>query len=90
MPNIDSSTVTPLLEVCNQYKGYCFPMIGLHPTSVNGTYKHELQRDQPAAEGKMKRMLLWVKWAWICIGIKLFLMSRLRVFKFQIELAFAI
>ena len=22
MPNIDSSTVTPLLEVCNQYKGY--------------------------------------------------------------------
>lgn len=43
MPNIDSSTVTPLLEVCNQYKGYCFPMIGLHPTSVNGTYKHELQ-----------------------------------------------
>lgn len=42
MPNIDSTTVGPLLSVCDTYKGYCFPMIGLHPTSVNGNYEKEL------------------------------------------------
>lgn len=34
MPNIDSTTIEPMLSVCADYKGYCFPMIGLHPTSV--------------------------------------------------------
>lgn len=42
MPNIDSTTIGPLLSVCNTYKGYCFPMIGLHPTSVNADYEKEL------------------------------------------------
>lgn len=42
MPNIDSTTVGALLSVCDTYKGYCFPMIGLHPTSVNADYEKEL------------------------------------------------
>ena len=42
MPNIDSTTIEPLLSVCASYKGLCFPMIGLHPTSVNESYKQEL------------------------------------------------
>lgn len=42
MPNIDSTTIEPMLRVCSEYKGYCFPMIGLHPTSVNGDYEREL------------------------------------------------
>ena len=42
MPNIDSTTVEPMLRVCSEYKGYCFPMMGLHPTSVNADYKKEL------------------------------------------------
>lgn len=42
MPNIDQTTIEPLLDVCNQYKGYCFPLIGLHPTSVNESYEDEL------------------------------------------------
>lgn len=42
MPNIDSSTIEPLLRVCEEYPGYCFPMIGLHPTSVNDDYEAEL------------------------------------------------
>ncbi len=42
MPNIDSTTVGPLLRVCAAYPGYCFPMIGLHPTSVAGNYRDEL------------------------------------------------
>ncbi|MBD9094656.1 MAG: TatD family deoxyribonuclease [Bacteroides oleiciplenus] len=43
MPNIDSTTIDAMLSVCNTYKGYCFPMIGLHPTSVNADYERELE-----------------------------------------------
>ncbi len=42
MPNIDSSTMVPLLKVCEDYPGYCFPMAGLHPTSVGDNYAEEL------------------------------------------------
>ena len=36
MPNIDDSSVDAMLDVCRQYPGYCFPMLGFHPTSVDG------------------------------------------------------
>ena len=36
MPNIDDTTVKEMLDVCSAYQGYCFPMIGFHPTSVDG------------------------------------------------------
>ena len=42
MPNIDSTTIESLPSVCAAYKEFCFPMIGLHPTSVNKNYKKEL------------------------------------------------
>jgi TatD DNase family protein len=42
MPNEDSTTIKPLLKTCKKYEGYCFPMIGLHPTSVDESYKREL------------------------------------------------
>ena len=43
MPNIDSTTIGPMLRVCREYKGYCYPMIGLHPTSVGADYEKELE-----------------------------------------------
>ena len=43
MPNIDSTTIEAMLSACSVYKGYCFPMIGLHPTSVNDNYEKELE-----------------------------------------------
>ena len=36
MPNIDDTSVEDMLRVCQAYPGYCFPMIGFHPTSVEG------------------------------------------------------
>ena len=36
MPNIDDVSVEDMLSVCQAYPGYCFPMIGFHPTSVEG------------------------------------------------------
>ena len=36
MPNIDDTSLEDMLDVCRAYPGYCFPMIGFHPTSVEG------------------------------------------------------
>ena len=36
MPNIDDTSVEDMLNVCQAYPSYCFPMIGFHPTSVEG------------------------------------------------------
>lgn len=43
MPNIDNGTVKSMLDVCTAYAGYCFPMLGLHPTSVDAGYRDELR-----------------------------------------------
>lgn len=42
MPNIDVASVEPMLRVCAEYPGYCFPMLGLHPTEVNAAYREAL------------------------------------------------
>lgn len=42
MPNIDSTSVEPMLAAEVKYPGYCLPMMGLHPTSVKENYRHEL------------------------------------------------
>lgn len=38
MPNIDISTVDSMLRVCAEYPGFCYPMLGLHPTEVTADY----------------------------------------------------
>ena len=38
MPNIDSTTIDAMLSVCRDYPGFCYPMIGLHPTSVKAYF----------------------------------------------------
>jgi TatD DNase family protein len=43
LPNIDSSTIADMLNLAKKYPKIMFPMIGLHPTSVEEDYKHELQ-----------------------------------------------
>ena len=43
MPNIDSSSVTPMLAAEERYPEVCLPMMGLHPTSVKENYRDELE-----------------------------------------------
>lgn len=43
LPNIDSSSVKNLLDMVDTYPHICFPLMGLHPTSVNNDYQEELQ-----------------------------------------------
>ena len=42
LPNIDSDTIKSMNKIAADHGDYCFPMIGLHPTSVNGDFKKEL------------------------------------------------
>lgn len=44
MPNIDLDSIEPMLEVASRYKNYCFPMMGLHPTSVDSEYQEVLRQ----------------------------------------------
>jgi TatD DNase family protein len=34
LPNIDSTSWQPMIDLFQRYQGICFPMAGLHPTSV--------------------------------------------------------
>ncbi|MDO9510282.1 MAG: TatD family hydrolase [Bacteroidales bacterium] len=43
LPNIDSSSVESMLEICRKFSGNVFPMMGLHPTSVNENYLEEMK-----------------------------------------------
>ena len=43
MPNIDSSSVAPMLAAEKSYPGICIPMMALHPTSVRENYLLELE-----------------------------------------------
>ena len=86
MPNIDSTTIEPMLSVCADYPDFCYPMIGLHPTSVNESYRQELaivreRLEAPnnfVAIGEIGLDLYWDK---------TFLNEQLYVFEKQIEWA---
>jgi TatD DNase family protein len=43
LPNIDSSSMDAMFSLAEQYPGHCFPMMGLHPTSVKENYTEELE-----------------------------------------------
>ena len=49
MPNIDFHSVEPMLSAAERYKDICYPMIGLHPTSVKEDYISQLDKIEEAA-----------------------------------------
>ncbi len=46
LPNINIRSVKPMMDLVNKYSGFCFPMIGLHPTSVRKNYRDILKKVQ--------------------------------------------
>ncbi len=42
LPNIDSQSVPDVFSLCDLYPNTCFPMMGLHPCSVNEKFEEEL------------------------------------------------
>jgi TatD DNase family protein len=85
LPNIDNSTILPMLKLTGQFPEACFPMMGLHPTSVKDDYNKELIM-----------VSNWLPKETFCaigeIGIDLyrdkhFFQEQNRAFRYQIELA---
>lgn len=44
LPNVDTKSVPLVMETARTYPGNCFPMLGLHPCSVQENYKEELRQ----------------------------------------------
>jgi TatD DNase family protein len=71
MPNIDHTSVDGMLELERQHPALCFPMMGLHPCSVNKDFEKELyvveswlSKRKFAAVGEMGTDLYWDKTFW--------------------------
>lgn len=43
LPNIDSSSINALHLLCEAYPNNCFPMMGVHPSSIKEDYEKELE-----------------------------------------------
>lgn len=46
LPNVDTTTIARMNELCDRYPDYAFPMMGLHPTSVDGQYVAALKETE--------------------------------------------
>ncbi|MDK2979390.1 MAG: TatD DNase family protein [Bacteroidales bacterium] len=68
LPNADSTTINPLMELIQKYPLNCFPMMGVHPTSVRADYEKELdiveswlEKEKFIAIGEIGMDLYWDK-----------------------------
>ncbi len=43
LPNIDLESIEPMYDLCNQFPQNCFPMMGLHPGSVDANWEMNLE-----------------------------------------------
>lgn len=85
LPNIDASYIDKMMRLAKEYPKNCFPMMGLHPTSVKKNYKKELTIVEEwltkfnfCAVGEIGIDLYWDK---------TFVTEQQEVFQFQIKLA---
>ena len=43
LPNIDKSSIDPMLELEKEYPGLCFPMMGIHPCYIKEDWREQLE-----------------------------------------------
>ncbi|MDD2197906.1 MAG: TatD family hydrolase [Bacteroidales bacterium] len=85
LPNINCDSIQSLLDTAIDNEGYCFPCIGLHPTSVKANYRDELrcieeefEKNKYYAIGEIGIDLYWDK---------TFINEQVDVFRHQLKLA---
>ncbi|MCT4636673.1 MAG: TatD family hydrolase [Bacteroidales bacterium] len=85
LPNIDSKSIDDLKETVKLFPDNCYPMIGLHPTSVDNNFtseldlvKSELKSEKYIAIGEIGIDLYWDK---------TFLKEQQQAFATQLDLA---
>lgn len=44
LPSITLESIPSIMEMCEEFPGVCYPMIGLHPTELGENYKETLER----------------------------------------------
>jgi TatD DNase family protein len=44
IPNVDEETIPHVLQLADQYPGYCLPMMGIHPTHVEENYQSAIDK----------------------------------------------
>ncbi|TKG92398.1 TatD family deoxyribonuclease [Puteibacter caeruleilacunae] len=42
LPNVDEESIEPMMTLCEKYPEMCYPLMGLHPTSVTEDYIAQL------------------------------------------------
>jgi TatD DNase family protein len=85
LPNIESDTLSRVIELVDQYPNQAFGMLGLHPSSVKENWQEELQQILDAKD----------KAEWVAVGEigmdlywdKTFIEEQKRAFRKQIEWA---
>jgi TatD DNase family protein len=87
LPNIDSGSVKGMMDLCGLFPGNCFPMMGLHPTSVKSDYREEFENIEKLLSFSEKKFYAIGE-----IGIDLywsrqFESEQLSAFGFQLDLA---
>ena len=85
LPNIDKDSILPMMELVKKFPGNCFPMMGLHPTSVKADFEEHLEtvrlwleKENFCAIGEMGIDLYWDK---------TFFAQQQEAFRFQAKLA---
>ena len=68
LPNIDKESISPMMELVRDFSGHCYPMMGLHPTSVKEDFEEQLEvvhewlrKEKFCAIGEMGIDLYWDK-----------------------------
>ncbi len=68
IPNIDSTSIKAMIGLCREFPKNCFPMMGIHPSSVKENYKEEttiaeqwLEKEKFYAIGEIGIDLYWDK-----------------------------
>jgi TatD DNase family protein len=68
LPNIDIESIDRLHQLCNNYPEICYPMMGLHPGSVNENWENDLaiiyshlSQNKYIAVGEIGMDLYWDK-----------------------------
>ena len=51
VPGIDLKSCATVMEVCQRFPDYCFPLLGLHPEEVRSDWKDVLTAIAPAVRG---------------------------------------
>ena len=85
LPNIDKDSIVPMMELSGKFPENCFPMMGLHPTSVKEDYLEQLavieewvEKESFTAIGEIGIDLYWDK---------TFIKEQEKAFRHQIRLA---